>query len=146
MSRFLSFSPITALISALDPAPILFQFAFSVMFSTYPCRSILYSSPSSRSRSASVAPVLIIHHCSQSSIVVLRPKAPPSVILLLERLTKSGIIVGNGLNTKKGFDVRIASTVAEETHLPFVTAENKFEALTWIAHVGFTENLTFDNI
>jgi fumarate hydratase class II len=27
------------------------------------------------------------------------------------------------------FDVKIASAVAEETHLPFVTAENKFEAL-----------------
>lgn len=27
------------------------------------------------------------------------------------------------------FDVKIASAVAEETSLPFVTAENKFEAL-----------------
>lgn len=27
------------------------------------------------------------------------------------------------------FDAKIAAAVAEETHLPFVTAENKFEAL-----------------
>lgn len=27
------------------------------------------------------------------------------------------------------FDVKIAAAVAEETNLPFVTAENKFEAL-----------------
>ena len=27
------------------------------------------------------------------------------------------------------FDVKIARAVAEETNLPFVTAENKFEAL-----------------
>ncbi|CAF1797611.1 unnamed protein product [Brassica napus] len=37
--------------------------------------------------------------------------------------------VGTGLNTKKGFDVKIAAAVAEETNLPFLTAENKFEAL-----------------
>ncbi|KAA8544501.1 hypothetical protein F0562_022459 [Nyssa sinensis] len=38
------------------------------------------------------------------------------------------------------FDVKIAATVAEETNLPFVTAENKFEALgKWaegIVHLG----------
>jgi len=27
------------------------------------------------------------------------------------------------------FDIKIAAAVAEETNLPFVTAENKFEAL-----------------
>ncbi|KAL3569426.1 hypothetical protein D5086_029316 [Populus alba] len=42
-----------------------------------------------------------------------------------------------GLNTKKGVDVKIASAVAEETNLPFVTAENKFEALA--AHDAFVE-------
>lgn len=32
------------------------------------------------------------------------------------------------------FDVKIAAAVAEETNLPFVTAENKFEALVilWV--------------
>ncbi|XP_013632358.1 PREDICTED: fumarate hydratase 1, mitochondrial-like [Brassica oleracea var. oleracea] len=40
-----------------------------------------------------------------------------------------GYATQTGLNTKKGFDVKIAAAVAEETNLPFVTAENKFEAL-----------------
>ncbi|CAF1797682.1 unnamed protein product [Brassica napus] len=45
------------------------------------------------------------------------------------QLAQGGTAVGTGLNTKKGFDVKIAAAVAEETNLPFVTAENKFEAL-----------------
>ncbi|KAJ8511181.1 hypothetical protein OPV22_001615 [Ensete ventricosum] len=53
------------------------------------------------------------------------------------QLAQGGTAVGTGLNTKKGFDVKIASTVAEETSLPFVTAENKFEALA--AHDAFVE-------
>ncbi|URD79308.1 Fumarate hydratase 1, mitochondrial [Musa troglodytarum] len=53
------------------------------------------------------------------------------------QLAQGGTAVGTGLNTKKGFDVKIASTVAEETNLPFVTAENKFEALA--AHDAFVE-------
>eukprot|EP00250_Pteridium_aquilinum_P010366 c19335_g1_i1 orf=465-1958(-) len=47
----------------------------------------------------------------------------------LYQLAQGGTAVGTGLNTKKGFDVKIAEAVAEETGLPFVTAENKFEAL-----------------
>ncbi|PPR83335.1 hypothetical protein GOBAR_AA37379 [Gossypium barbadense] len=53
------------------------------------------------------------------------------------QLAQGGTAVGTGLNTKKGFDVKIAATVAEETKLPFVTAENKFEALA--AHDAFVE-------
>ncbi|KAF9688127.1 hypothetical protein SADUNF_Sadunf02G0164900 [Salix dunnii] len=53
------------------------------------------------------------------------------------QLAQGGTAVGTGLNTKKGFDGKIASTVAEETNLPFVTAENKFEALA--AHDAFVE-------
>ncbi|KAK8960589.1 hypothetical protein KSP40_PGU015193 [Platanthera guangdongensis] len=45
------------------------------------------------------------------------------------QLAQGGTAVGTGLNTKKGFDVKIAAAVAEETNLPFITAENKFEAL-----------------
>ncbi|CAI0406841.1 unnamed protein product [Linum tenue] len=52
-------------------------------------------------------------------------------------LAQGGTAVGTGLNTKKGFDVKIARAVAEETNLPFVTAENKFEALA--AHDAFVE-------
>ncbi|EOA14380.1 hypothetical protein CARUB_v10027566mg [Capsella rubella] len=44
------------------------------------------------------------------------------------QLAQGGTAVGTGLNTKKGFDVKIAAAIAEETNLPFVTAENKFEA------------------
>ncbi|KAE8701924.1 Fumarate hydratase [Hibiscus syriacus] len=52
-------------------------------------------------------------------------------------LAQGGTAVGTGLNTKKGFDVKIAAAVAEETNLNFVTAENKFEALA--AHDAFVE-------
>ncbi|THG16002.1 hypothetical protein TEA_002479 [Camellia sinensis var. sinensis] len=54
------------------------------------------------------------------------------------QLAQGGTAVGTGLNTKKGFDVKIAAAVAEETNLPFVTAENKFEALA--AHDAFVES------
>ncbi|KAF4362363.1 hypothetical protein F8388_008247 [Cannabis sativa] len=54
-----------------------------------------------------------------------------------EQLAQGGTAVGTGLNTKKGFDVKIAAAVAEDTGLPFVTAGNKFEALA--AHDAFVE-------
>ncbi|KAG9131623.1 hypothetical protein Leryth_021339 [Lithospermum erythrorhizon] len=54
------------------------------------------------------------------------------------QLAQGGTAVGTGLNTKKGFDAKIAAAVAEETSLPFVTAENKFEALA--AHDAFVES------
>ncbi len=44
-------------------------------------------------------------------------------------LAQGGTAVGTGLNTKKGWDVRVAKNIAEITGLPFVTAPNKFEAL-----------------
>ncbi|CAN4093030.1 unnamed protein product [Withania somnifera] len=53
------------------------------------------------------------------------------------QLAQGGTAVGTGLNRKKGFDIKIAAAVAEETNLPFVTAENKFEALA--AHDAFAE-------
>jgi fumarate hydratase class II len=34
-----------------------------------------------------------------------------------------------GLNTPEGYDVKVAEYIAEFTGHPFVTAENKFEAL-----------------
>ncbi|XP_027365518.1 fumarate hydratase 1, mitochondrial [Abrus precatorius] len=54
------------------------------------------------------------------------------------QLAQGGTAVGTGLNTKRGFDAKIAAAVAEETNLPFVTAENKFEALA--AHDAFVES------
>lgn len=47
----------------------------------------------------------------------------------LYMLAQGGTAVGTGLNTKKGFDVGVAAEIAAITKLPFVTAENKFEAL-----------------
>ncbi|MEZ5731745.1 MAG: class II fumarate hydratase [Paracoccaceae bacterium] len=44
-------------------------------------------------------------------------------------LAQGGTAVGTGLNTKKGWDTRVAARIAEVTNLPFVTAPNKFEAL-----------------
>ena len=44
-------------------------------------------------------------------------------------LAQGGTAVGTGLNTRKGWDVNVASHLAQITGLPFVTAPNKFEAL-----------------
>ncbi|MGL1920518.1 MAG: class II fumarate hydratase [Hyphomicrobiales bacterium] len=52
-------------------------------------------------------------------------------------LAQGGTAVGTGLNAKPGFAEEFAKTVAEVTGLPFVTAENKFEALA--AHDAFVE-------
>ncbi len=47
----------------------------------------------------------------------------------LYRLAQGGTAVGTGLNAKPGFAEAFADEVAAFTGLPFVTAENKFEAL-----------------
>jgi fumarate hydratase, class II len=44
-------------------------------------------------------------------------------------LAQGGTAVGTGLNTKVGWDKRVAHQIADITGLPFVTAPNKFEAL-----------------
>jgi fumarate hydratase class II len=44
-------------------------------------------------------------------------------------LAQGGTAVGTGLNTRIGWDVRVAAEIARITGLPFVTAPNKFEAL-----------------
>lgn len=48
----------------------------------------------------------------------------------LKELALGGTAVGTGLNAPKGFDVRVAKAVADLTGKDFVTAENKFHALT----------------
>ncbi|KAI7897603.1 fumarate hydratase [Cokeromyces recurvatus] len=55
----------------------------------------------------------------------------------LYNLAQGGTAVGTGLNTHKGFDVKIAEAVAKITGLPFKTAPNKFEALA--AHDAIVE-------
>ena len=47
----------------------------------------------------------------------------------LYQLAQGGTAVGTGLNARKGFAEEFAHQVASTTGLPFVTAENKFEAL-----------------
>ena len=48
----------------------------------------------------------------------------------LYELALGGTAVGTGLNTPKGFAELVAKTVADLTGKPFVTASNKFHALT----------------
>ncbi len=48
----------------------------------------------------------------------------------LMELALGGTAVGTGLNAPKGFSELVAAKVAELTGMPFVTAENKFHALT----------------
>lgn len=47
----------------------------------------------------------------------------------LHELALGGTAVGTGLNTHPKFAVEAAKMIASETKIPFVTAENKFEAL-----------------
>lgn len=47
----------------------------------------------------------------------------------LSELALGGTAVGTGLNAPDGYDVKVAEYIAQFTGLPFVTAENKFEAL-----------------
>ena len=49
---------------------------------------------------------------------------------VLKELALGGTAVGTGLNTPKGFDVEVAKAVSDITGKAFVTAGNKFHALT----------------
>lgn len=64
-------------------------------------------------------------------------KALRNTLPHLAELALGGTAVGTGLNTPKGYDVLVAKYIAEFTGQPFVTAENKFEALA--AHDAFVE-------
>jgi fumarate hydratase class II len=56
-------------------------------------------------------------------------RAIDHVLPHLYELALGGTAVGTGLNAPKEYAVRSAAKIAELTGLPFVTAENKFEAL-----------------
>jgi fumarate hydratase class II len=56
----------------------------------------------------------------------------------LSELALGGTAVGTGINTPKGYDVKVAEYIAKFTGLPFITAENKFEALA--AHDAIVES------
>ncbi len=55
----------------------------------------------------------------------------------LSELALGGTAVGTGINTPKGYSENVARHIAELTGLPFITAENKFEALA--AHDAIVE-------
>ncbi|KAF9474477.1 fumarate hydratase [Pholiota conissans] len=55
----------------------------------------------------------------------------------LSCIAQGGTAVGTGLNTKKGFDVKVAAEISKLTGLQFQTAPNKFEALA--AHDALIE-------
>lgn len=56
-------------------------------------------------------------------------KALKNTLPHLSEMALGGTAVGTGLNTPKGYDVLVAQKIADFTGLPFITAENKFEAL-----------------
>lgn len=56
-------------------------------------------------------------------------KALENTLPHLSELALGGTAVGTGLNTPKGYDIKVTEYIAQFTRLPFVTAQNKFEAL-----------------
>ncbi|GAA4318564.1 class II fumarate hydratase [Flaviaesturariibacter amylovorans] len=56
----------------------------------------------------------------------------------LSELALGGTAVGTGINTPEGYSENVAKHIAQLTGLPFVTAENKFEALA--AHDAIVES------
>ena len=58
-------------------------------------------------------------------------------LVRLRELALGGTAVGTGLNTPEGYSETVAGKIAELTGHPFVTAENKFEALS--AHDAMVE-------
>ena len=64
-------------------------------------------------------------------------KALNNTLSHLSELALGGTAVGTGINTPVGYAEKVAAYIAEFTGLPFVTAENKFEALA--AHDAIVE-------
>ncbi|WP_026752910.1 class II fumarate hydratase [Sediminibacter sp. Hel_I_10] len=64
-------------------------------------------------------------------------KALENTLPHLSELALGGTAVGTGLNTPKGYSKLVAEYIADFTKLPFVSADNKFEALA--AHDALVE-------
>ena len=64
-------------------------------------------------------------------------KAIKNTLAHLSELALGGTAVGTGINTPDNYDVVVAKHIAALTGLPFITAENKFEALA--AHDAIVE-------
>lgn len=56
-------------------------------------------------------------------------RAIKNTLAHLSELALGGTAVGTGLNTPEGYSEQVAAKIAQLSGLPFVTAENKFEAL-----------------
>ena len=65
-------------------------------------------------------------------------KAIHNTLSHLSELALGGTAVGTGINTPKGYSENVAKHIAKLTGLPFITAENKFEALA--AHDAIVES------
>ena len=65
-------------------------------------------------------------------------KAISHTLSHLSELALGGTAVGTGINTPKGYSENVAQHIAQLTGLPFITAENKFEALA--AHDAIVES------
>jgi fumarate hydratase class II len=64
-------------------------------------------------------------------------RAIKNTLAHLSELALGGTAVGTGINTPEGYSENVAKHIAELTGLPFITAENKFEALA--AHDAIVE-------
>ena len=64
-------------------------------------------------------------------------KAIKNTLPHLAELALGGTAVGTGINTPPGYSENVAAKIADLTGLPFITAENKFEALA--AHDAIVE-------
>jgi len=64
-------------------------------------------------------------------------KAIRNTLAHLSELALGGTAVGTGINTPEGYSENVAKHIATLTGLPFITAENKFEALA--AHDAIVE-------
>ena len=64
-------------------------------------------------------------------------KALQNTLPHLAELALGGTAVGTGINTPKGYSKKVAEYIAKFTGLPFVSAQNKFEALA--AHDALVE-------
>ncbi len=65
-------------------------------------------------------------------------KALNNTLSHLAELALGGTAVGTGINTPSGYSELVAKYIADFTELPFITAENKFEALA--AHDAIVES------
>jgi len=65
-------------------------------------------------------------------------KALNNTLSHLSELALGGTAVGTGINTPEGYSELVAKYIADFTELPFITAENKFEALA--AHDAIVES------